>query len=673
MNEQFLVDMSLLVVNEGWAERLVQIGEEIDVSQRASFTMAYQKLLKLSQQFWSQHRAKFDVLRRRSAKIVQPRYYNWTQVSVGPQNTYTRFFKSFFTTPQEFTFPIFALINHLGDVDEKNGKEKVHGRVDRENVHLVFARCAGPVMTKIFQKLDDRQMEQNVQRMIYDLKSEADIALGFSSSSLEGWIPNDSEGSKVASLSRVTFGQYQGKPSVLKMIRPRQMWMLMLETLFIEHYSRTAVVQNSEDVRDAMMWKPTNDAAEVLVELAFGKEAQNAQWAKQAYGKVPNLRIPDVYLVKTRPHPIMIMQRATGLSFSELPKREPASYYDGQLVTFLEFANTWLSVLSTEKKAHGDPHPGNFVVDMTTNEMYLIDFGAIATFNAEEIRRIIHFIMTAAVFIAKNIVPAQWQELSWSFKASASFLVGNPTFEDTIAAFEKTCNFKIPSERVAELKRRLNGTLDETALIQIIGLINDIYSIPNDCHQNSLMPLMRSAMALGASFNTISSLSGQRPFEVFTQWTDRNTFTLFKISHSAFFPKHVYALPITRQSIDLFLMHVIDDVLLDVRFIINMKSTDTKTRALLGTAEVVFTLLRSVDFRKYIQGTDSYPGWLAVLGETAWDAFLVASKVLVAKKGLEFSKLSETEKQKIIKQLTAFSVRQGVVVGSRVLRSFIYV
>ncbi|UQZ87942.1 ABC transporter [Deltaproteobacteria bacterium Smac51] len=116
----------------------------------------------------------------------------------------------------------------------------------------------------------------------------------------------------------------------------------------------------------------------LLAELDFTLEALNLERFGRFYAKNPKVKVPRIYRSLCS-ESVLVMERVEGLKFNDTEALEAAGYDLKELARF--GANVVFEQIMTFGYFHGDPHPGNLLVQPGP-KVALLDFGLVGRLNA---------------------------------------------------------------------------------------------------------------------------------------------------------------------------------------------------------------------------------------------------------------------------------------------------
>jgi ubiquinone biosynthesis protein len=122
-------------------------------------------------------------------------------------------------------------------------------------------------------------------------------------------------------------------------------------------------------------------AAGVLVELDYGNEAYNAHRLAEDLAKFPTIHIPVIY-DKFSTKRVLTEEFVSGIKISNIAGLDAAGV-DRQAVGEV-FARSLVKQVLIDGFFHGDPHPGNILVDPTTGHLVYMDFGMVGQLTSQQ-------------------------------------------------------------------------------------------------------------------------------------------------------------------------------------------------------------------------------------------------------------------------------------------------
>jgi len=122
-------------------------------------------------------------------------------------------------------------------------------------------------------------------------------------------------------------------------------------------------------------------AAGVLVELDYGNEAYNAHRLAEDLAKFPTIHIPVIY-DKYSTKRILTEEFVTGIKISNTAGLDAAGV-DRKFIGEV-FVRSLVKQVLIDGFFHGDPHPGNILVDPTTGFIVYMDFGMVGQLTSQQ-------------------------------------------------------------------------------------------------------------------------------------------------------------------------------------------------------------------------------------------------------------------------------------------------
>lgn len=204
-----------------------------------------------------------------------------------------------------------------------------------------------------------------------------------------------------ASLGQVHRAVYQGRPVVVKILRPgveelvRQdldvsfRILFLLNLLFPNHHTRaiTAIVSEfSKRIAD---------------ELDFREEARNAELLQRNFAGDPRIVVPEVIVPLTRRR-VLVLEYVAGTRIDRLHERIARG--DVKLeVLVATVVDAYIKMMLEDGVFHADPHPGNLLVD-PEGRLVLLDFGMVLQVERETRARLIRTVIAAARQDADGVI-----------------------------------------------------------------------------------------------------------------------------------------------------------------------------------------------------------------------------------------------------------------------------
>jgi ubiquinone biosynthesis protein len=122
-------------------------------------------------------------------------------------------------------------------------------------------------------------------------------------------------------------------------------------------------------------------AAGVLKELDYRNEAYHAQRIAEGMKKFPQVHIPVVDPVRSSAR-VMTAEFVRGIKISDVGRLEAAGVDTKELGTV--FIRALIKQVLVDGFFHGDPHPGNVLVDPERNRIIFLDFGLVGELRREQ-------------------------------------------------------------------------------------------------------------------------------------------------------------------------------------------------------------------------------------------------------------------------------------------------
>jgi ubiquinone biosynthesis protein len=122
-------------------------------------------------------------------------------------------------------------------------------------------------------------------------------------------------------------------------------------------------------------------AQNVMLELDYRNEAANAQTLAYNMREIAGVRIPTIYSDLSA-EKVLTMDFVRGVKITKVREIEAAGLDRSQLAhTFLR---AMIKQLLVDRFFHGDPHPGNVLVDLQTSEIIFLDMGMMGELTREK-------------------------------------------------------------------------------------------------------------------------------------------------------------------------------------------------------------------------------------------------------------------------------------------------
>jgi len=122
-------------------------------------------------------------------------------------------------------------------------------------------------------------------------------------------------------------------------------------------------------------------AAGVLTELDYGNEAYNAHRLTDDLAKFPTIHIPIVYPAFSTKR-VLTEEFVTGIKISNIAALDQAGLDRKAIGTV--FVRSLVKQVLIDGFFHGDPHPGNILIDPATSNIIYIDFGMVGQLTSQQ-------------------------------------------------------------------------------------------------------------------------------------------------------------------------------------------------------------------------------------------------------------------------------------------------
>jgi ubiquinone biosynthesis protein len=119
----------------------------------------------------------------------------------------------------------------------------------------------------------------------------------------------------------------------------------------------------------------------VIKELDYRNEAYHAKRLADGMAKFPDVHIPEVYDDRSSAR-VLTMEFVTGIKISKIDELDAADV-DRQAVG-TTFVRALIKQVLVDGFFHGDPHPGNVLVDPATKRIVFLDLGLVGQLSSEQ-------------------------------------------------------------------------------------------------------------------------------------------------------------------------------------------------------------------------------------------------------------------------------------------------
>jgi ubiquinone biosynthesis protein len=138
-------------------------------------------------------------------------------------------------------------------------------------------------------------------------------------------------------------------------------------------------------------------ARSIRHELDYRLEARNADTFHRNFAGHPHVRVPKVFWSYTRTR-VLTLEWLDGTQVADLDP-EHWSLEDRRDIAYL-MTETWMTMIFRHGFFHGDPHPANVLVLGTSDQIGLVDFGAVGKLTDDDITKLTRLFIDAA---AENV------------------------------------------------------------------------------------------------------------------------------------------------------------------------------------------------------------------------------------------------------------------------------
>jgi ubiquinone biosynthesis protein len=138
-------------------------------------------------------------------------------------------------------------------------------------------------------------------------------------------------------------------------------------------------------------------ARSIRHELDYRLEARNADTFHRNFAGHPHVRVPKVFWSYTRTR-VLTLEWLDGIQVADLDP-EHWSLEDRRDIAYL-MTETWMTMIFRHGFFHGDPHPANVLVLGKSDQIGLVDFGAVGKLTDDDITKLTRLFIDAA---AENV------------------------------------------------------------------------------------------------------------------------------------------------------------------------------------------------------------------------------------------------------------------------------
>lgn len=146
---------------------------------------------------------------------------------------------------------------------------------------------------------------------------------------------------------------------------------------FVQFLEKQSAWAHENDVSGMLHEFGTN----VMQELDYDNEAFNARYLAENMAELSHVRVPTIYPAYSSRR-VLTMDFVKGVKITEVSKLDAAG------VNRTELAHTFLKAILKQVLVdgffHGDPHPGNVLVDTDTSDIIFIDTGMMGNLTSQQ-------------------------------------------------------------------------------------------------------------------------------------------------------------------------------------------------------------------------------------------------------------------------------------------------
>lgn len=122
-------------------------------------------------------------------------------------------------------------------------------------------------------------------------------------------------------------------------------------------------------------------AQNVMLELDYRNEAANGQMLAYNMQEIPGVHIPTIY-PELSSEKVLTMEFVRGVKITKVKELDAAGVDRHQLAN--TFLRAMIKQILVDRFFHGDPHPGNVLVNLETSEILFIDMGMMGELTREK-------------------------------------------------------------------------------------------------------------------------------------------------------------------------------------------------------------------------------------------------------------------------------------------------
>ena len=138
-------------------------------------------------------------------------------------------------------------------------------------------------------------------------------------------------------------------------------------------------------------------ARSIRQELDYRLEARNADVFHRNFAGHPHVRVPRVFWTYTRSR-VLTLEWLEGTQVADIHPEE-WTVEDRRDIAYL-MAETWMTMIFRHGFFHGDPHPANILVLGRSDQIGLVDFGAVGKLTDDDMSKLTRMFIDAA---AENV------------------------------------------------------------------------------------------------------------------------------------------------------------------------------------------------------------------------------------------------------------------------------
>ena len=143
-----------------------------------------------------------------------------------------------------------------------------------------------------------------------------------------------------------------------------------------------SIQQQQEWARNLDVKGLVNEFAQnVMLELDYRNESANGQLLAYNMREIPGVHIPTIY-PELSAEKVLTMEFVRGIKITKVEELDAAGVNRHEVAR--TFLRAMIKQILVDRFFHGDPHPGNVLVDLETSEIMFIDMGMMGELTREK-------------------------------------------------------------------------------------------------------------------------------------------------------------------------------------------------------------------------------------------------------------------------------------------------